>query len=115
MGLALMATVEAAPATANGAYGGPLYFENNLDGIQGALMDISAAGTDLDLIKGKLGALLMVVEVSTPLKLLWKLLSTALLTPTLSPTPRPLQQKLHKNLNNHLLRTRQTTSMFVRI
>merc|ERR1711890_22277 len=55
--LALMATVEAAPATANGAYGGPLYFENNLDGIQGALMDISAAGTDLDLIKGKLEAI----------------------------------------------------------
>jgi len=60
--LALMATIEAAPA---GTYGdgsdpvtpGSVYFENNLDGIQGALEDISAAGADLETIKGKLEAL----------------------------------------------------------
>merc|ERR1712122_185916 len=60
--LALMATIEAAPAPA-GTYGdaagsaGSLLFENNLDGIQGALVDIEAAGVDLDLIKGKLEAI----------------------------------------------------------
>merc|ERR1712018_224183 len=59
--LALMATIEAAPAPA-GTYGDAagsaesLLFENNLDGIQGAL-DIEAAGVDLDLIKGKLEAI----------------------------------------------------------
>jgi len=62
--LALMATIEAAPAPA-GTYGdgsdpvtpASVYFENNLDGIQGALEDISAAGADLETIKGKLEAL----------------------------------------------------------
>merc|ERR1712018_907333 len=57
-----MATIEAAPAPA-GTYGDAagsaesLLFENNLDGIQSALVDIEAAGVDLDLIKGKLEAI----------------------------------------------------------
>ena len=34
-----------------------LYFTNQLDGIQGALKDISAAGADLETMKGKLEAL----------------------------------------------------------
>merc|ERR1712122_281374 len=60
--LALMATIEAAPAPA-GTYGdaagtpGSLKFESNLDGIQGALVDIEAAGVDLETIKGKLEAI----------------------------------------------------------
>ena len=62
--LALMATIEAAPAPV-GTYGdgsdppvlASVYFENNLDGIQGALTDIEAAGIDLATIKGKLEAL----------------------------------------------------------
>jgi len=58
--LALMATIEAAPATETGEYGsdtagdGSKYFANELDGIQGALTDISAAGTDLTTIETKL-------------------------------------------------------------
>ena len=58
--LALMATIEAAPATETGSYGsetagdGSKYFANELDGIQGALKDISAAGTDLTTIETKL-------------------------------------------------------------
>ena len=58
--LALMATIEAAPASDNGLYdgdNGSLYFGNQLDGIQGALIDIEAAGTDLATIKGKLEAI----------------------------------------------------------
>ena len=58
--LALMATIEAAPAPV-GTYGdgsdppvlASVYFENNLDGIQGALTDIEAAGIDLATIKPK--------------------------------------------------------------
>merc|ERR1712244_89230 len=58
--LALMATIEAAPATETGSYGsetagdGSKYFASELDGIQGALKDISAAGTDLTTIETKL-------------------------------------------------------------
>jgi len=57
--LALMATIEAAPATETGTYGagegdGSKYFAATLDGIQGALEDISAAGTDLTTIETKL-------------------------------------------------------------
>merc|ERR1712124_129842 len=58
--LALMATIEAAPATETGEYGsdtpndGSKYFAATLDGIQGALEDISAAGTDLTTIETKL-------------------------------------------------------------
>jgi len=53
-----------APAT-TGTYGNgdppvlaSLYFTNQLDGIQGALKDISAAGADLETMKGKLEALI---------------------------------------------------------
>jgi len=60
-----MATIEAAPATETGVYGsdtpsdGSKYFAatGKLDSIQGALVDIEAAGVDLDTIKGKLEAL----------------------------------------------------------
>merc|ERR1711994_1095888 len=60
LAFALMATIEAAPATENGLYGsetagdGSKYFASELDGIQGALKDISAAGTDLTTIETKL-------------------------------------------------------------
>ena len=57
--LALMATIEAAPAEETGTYGetgvtGAKYFAATLDGIQGALEDISTAGTDLQTIETKL-------------------------------------------------------------
>ena len=64
--LAFMATIEADPTdgsdlikTETGIYGdsavaGSKYFANELDGIQGALKDISAAGTDLTTIETKL-------------------------------------------------------------
>ena len=61
--LALMATIEAAPAIESGLYGsetagdGSKYFANQLDGVQGALVDIEAAGTDLNTIETKLEAL----------------------------------------------------------
>merc|ERR1712062_752414 len=65
LAFALMATIEAAPATETGVYGsdtpsdGSKYFAatGKLDSIQGALVDIEAAGVDLDTIKGKLEAL----------------------------------------------------------
>jgi len=64
LAFALMATIEAAPATETGDYGsdsitGSKYFAKTgqLDSIQGALTDIEAAGTDLETIKGKLEAL----------------------------------------------------------
>jgi len=65
LAFALMATIEAAPATETGVYGsdtpadGSKYFAatGELDSIQGALVDIEAAGTDLATIKGKLEAL----------------------------------------------------------
>jgi len=65
LAFALMATIEAAPATETGVYGsdtpldGSKYFAatGQLDSIQGALVDIEAAGTDLATIKGKLEAL----------------------------------------------------------
>merc|ERR1712045_520198 len=64
LAFALMATIEAAP-TETGLYGsdtpadGSKYFAatGQLDGIQGALVDIEAAGTDLATLKGKLEAL----------------------------------------------------------
>merc|ERR1712223_766487 len=60
--LALMATIEAAPASTGGTYGTPdfpasFYFEANLDSIQGALQDISKAGEDLGVMETKLEAL----------------------------------------------------------
>ena len=67
--LAFMATIEADPTdgsdlikTETGIYGdsavaGSLYFTNQLDGIQGALVDIETAGTDLNTIETKLEAL----------------------------------------------------------
>merc|ERR1711915_93339 len=64
LAFALMATIEAAPATETGDYGsdsitGSKYFAatGKLDGVQGPLLDIEAAGTDLETIKGKLEAL----------------------------------------------------------
>merc|ERR1712224_72613 len=93
--LALMATIEAAPATETGEYGsdtpndGSKYFAATLDGIQGALDDISAAGTDLTTIEPNLRILLMAPKTSTTLKLPLKLLLTALLTPTLGIHSRP--------------------------
>merc|ERR1711899_432732 len=63
LAFALMATIEAAPATESGLYGsetagdGSKYFANQLDGVQGALVDIEAAGTDLNTIETKLEAL----------------------------------------------------------
>ena len=57
--LALMATIEAAPAEETGTYGetgvtGAKYFAATLDGIQGALEDISTAGTDLQTIESRI-------------------------------------------------------------
>jgi len=65
LAFALMATIEAAPAEETGVYGsdsagdGSKYFASSgtLDGVQGALEDIAAAGADLEIIKGKLEAL----------------------------------------------------------
>jgi len=55
--LGFCATIHASPAGDYGTEGNGRYFENNLDGIQGALEDISKAGEDLVTIETKLEAL----------------------------------------------------------
>ena len=55
--LGLGATIQASPEGVYGTEGNGRYFENNLDGIQGALEDISKAGEDLVTIENKLEAL----------------------------------------------------------
>ena len=55
--LGLGATIQASPEGVYGTEGNGRYFENNLDGIQGALVDISKAGEDLVTIETKLEAL----------------------------------------------------------
>jgi len=55
--LGLVTTIQASPEGVYGTEGNGRYFENNLDGIQGALEDISKAGEDLVTIENKLEAL----------------------------------------------------------
>ena len=52
--LALGATMQAKPEGEYGKEGDGRYFESNLDGLQGALEDISKAGEDLVTLKTKL-------------------------------------------------------------
>ena len=55
--LALCTTIQATPEGDYGKEGDGRYFENNLDGLQGALEDISKAGEDLATLKTKLEGL----------------------------------------------------------
>ena len=55
--LALSATIQARPQGDYGTEGNGRYFENNLDGLQGALEDISKAGKNLVVLETKLEAL----------------------------------------------------------
>ena len=55
--LALSATIQAKPEGDYGTEGDGRFFENNLDGLQGALEDISKAGEDLVVLETKLEAL----------------------------------------------------------
>ena len=58
--IAALASITAVNAIPAGTYGNTsdepatIYFVNNLDGIQGALEDISKAGKDLNIIENKL-------------------------------------------------------------
>ena len=56
--LALCATIRARPEGDYGTEGDGRYFENNLDGLQGALEDISKAGEDLKILETKLEGLI---------------------------------------------------------
>ena len=55
--LALSATIQARPEGDYGTEGNGRYFENNLDGLQGALEDISIAGKNLVVLETKLEGL----------------------------------------------------------
>jgi len=55
--LALCAKIQARPDGDYGTEGDGRYFENNLDGLQGALVDISKAGEDLKILETKLEGL----------------------------------------------------------
>ena len=61
--IAALASIVAVNAIPAGTYGDAdgepksKYFENNLDGIQGALKDISKAGEDLKILENKLEAI----------------------------------------------------------
>ena len=55
--LALCAKIQARPEGDYGTEGDGRYFENNLDGLQGALVDISKAGEDLKVLENKLECL----------------------------------------------------------
>ena len=52
--LSLCATIQTRPEGDYGTEGKGRYFENNLDGLQGALEDISKAGEDLATLETKL-------------------------------------------------------------
>ena len=55
--LALSATIQARAEGDYGTDGKGRYFENDLDGLQGALEDISKAGEDLKILETKLEGL----------------------------------------------------------
>ena len=55
--LSLCATIQARPEGDYGTEGKGRYFEHNLDGLQGALEDISKAGEDLATLETKLEGL----------------------------------------------------------
>ena len=55
--LSLCATIQSRPEGDYGTEGKGRYFENNLDGLQGALEDISKAGEDLATLETKLEGL----------------------------------------------------------
>lgn len=55
--LTLCATIQTRPEGDYGTEGKGRYFENNLDGLQGALEDISKAGEDLTTLETKLEGL----------------------------------------------------------